>query len=186
MNVYDEIFYNPLAVDPVNVFGQNVNIDRVRHRGFEVFASVRPIDWLEVYGSYTYDDVEFAHDSLTGLDGSQLPITPRHRGNAGARVYLPFGFEVGADAIWVGNRYLANDIANQLDRLPSWSRYDVRVGWRRQINEWLTLALDATAYNVTGERYTEFGGLSIFSPRVGFFPSPERHYVVATQIAVSW
>ena len=39
---------------------------------------------------------------------------------------------------------------------------------------------------VLAKRYTEFGGVSIFSPRVGFFPSPERHYVVTTQLAVNW
>jgi outer membrane receptor protein involved in Fe transport len=186
-NVYDEIFFNPLAPNPLGFFpGINVNIDRVRHRGVEISASLRPVGWLEVYGSYTYDDVEIARDPLTSLEGSQMPITPRHRGSAGARVYLPYGFEVGADAIWVANRYLANDVENRLQKLPSWARYDVRLGWQHPINEWLLLAIDATAHNLTGERYTEFGGVSAFSPRVGFYPSPERYYVVGTEIAVNW
>ena len=186
-NVYDEIFFNPLAPNPRGFFpGINVNIDRVRHRGVEVFASVRPISWLEVYGSYTYDDVEITRDTLTGLEGFQMPITPRHRGNAGLRVYLPYGFEVGADAIWVGRRALANDVRNRLGKLPSWARYDLRLGWRRDLTEWLSLSIDGTVYNLTGERYTEFGGVSAFSPRVAFFPSPERHYVVTAEVAVNW
>jgi iron complex outermembrane receptor protein len=186
-NVYDEIFFNPLAPNPLGFFpGINVNLDRVRHRGVEVFASLRPTSWLDVYGSYTFDDVEITRDSLTGLEGSQMPLTPRHRGNAGLRVYLPWNFELGADAVWVGDRRLANDVRNRLDRLPGWARYDLRAGWRRAVTEWLTLSVDATVYNLTGERYTEFGGLSSFSPRVGFFPSPERHYVVTTEVAVNW
>ena len=186
-NVYNEIFFNPLAPNPLGFFpGINVNLDRVRHRGIEVFASVRPTSWLEVYGSYTYDDVEITRDSLTGLEGSQMPITPRHRGNAGLRVYLPYGFDAGVDAIWVGNRRLANDVRNRLGKLPGWARYDLRLGWRRDLTEWLSLSIDGTVYNLTGERYAEFGGLSTFSPRVGFFPSPERHYAVTTEVAVNW
>jgi len=186
-NVYDEIFFNPLAPNPGAFFpGINVNVDRVRHRGVEAFASVRPTGWLEVYGSYTYDDVEIARDSLTRLEGSRMPITPRHRGNAGVRLYFPYGFEAGVDALWVGNRPLVNDVQNRLGKLPTWARYDARLGWRRELTEWLSLAIDATVYNFTGEKYEEVGGVSTFSPRVGFFPSPERHYVVGTEVAVKW
>jgi iron complex outermembrane receptor protein len=185
--VYDEMFLNPLAPNPGSFFpGINVNVDRVRHRGVEVFASVRPAGWIEVYGSYTYDDVEIARDSLTGLEGSRMPITPRHRGNAGLRVYLPYGFEAGVDALWVGNRPLVNDVQNRLGKLPTWARYDLRLGWRRDLSEWISLAIDATIYNFTGEKYTEFGGVSLFSPRVGFFPSPERHYAVGAEVAMKW
>ncbi len=74
----------------------------------------------------------------------------------------------------------------RLGKLPSWARYDLRLGWRRDLTEWLSLSIDGTVYNLTGERYTEFGGVSAFSPRVGYFPSPERYYVVTTEIAVNW
>jgi outer membrane receptor protein involved in Fe transport len=186
-NVYDEIFYNPLAPNPGSFYpGKNVNIGRVRHRGVEALASLRPTSWLELYGSYTYDDVEITRDTLTGLEGSQMPLTPRHRGNAGLRVYLPYGFDAGVDAIWVGSRPLVNDPEERYGNLPGWARYDLRLGWRRDLTEWLTLSIDATAYNVTGERYTEDGGYSIFEGDVGFYPSPDRHYVVASEIAVNW
>ena len=157
----------------------------MRHRGVEVLASVRPTDWIEVYGSYTYDDVKITRDTLTGLEGSRMPITPHHRGTAGVRLTLPYGFEAGVNANYVGSRYLANDVRNRLEKLPKWASYDVRVGWRRTLSERLTLALDATAYNVTDRRYTEFGGASVFSPRVGYYPSPDRHYVAGIEVSVS-
>jgi outer membrane receptor protein involved in Fe transport len=184
MDVEDEIFLDPLAPNPLipGVFGVNVNIDRVRHRGLELWASVRPTDWLELYGSYTLDDVKFQHDSLTGLDGFRLPITPRHRGTAGAIVTLPYGFEVGVNANYVGSRFIANDVTNSLDKLPRFATYDVRVGWRHEVGEHLSLLLDATAYNVTGREYEEFGGVSLFSPRVAFYPAPERHYLVGARV----
>ena len=80
MNVQDEIFFDPF----VGTFGQDINIARVRHRGIEVSGSVRPCDWLELYGSYTYDATKFARDKVTFLEGNRIPITPRHRGTARA------------------------------------------------------------------------------------------------------
>jgi len=184
MDVEDEIFLDPLAPNPFSPFltGVNVNVDRVRHRGLELSGSVRPTDWLELYGSYTLDDVAFQRDSLTHLDGYRLPITPRHRGTAGALVTLPFGFEIGANANYVGSRFLANDVTNRLPKLPRYATYDVRVGWRHALGEHVTLLLDATAFNVTGREYEEFGGLSLFSPRIAFYPSPERHYLVGARV----
>lgn len=184
MDVDDEIFLDPLAPNPLipGVFGVNVNIDRVQHRGFELSGSVRPTDWLEIYGSYTLDDVKFQRDPLTDLDGYRLPITPRHRGTAGAIVSLPYGFEIGGNANYVGSRFVANDVTNSLPKLPRFATYDVRVGWRHELGERMSFLVDATAYNVTGREYEEFGGVSLFSPRIGFYPSPERHYLVGARV----
>jgi outer membrane receptor protein involved in Fe transport len=184
MSVEDEIFFDPLAPNAFSPFltGVNVNLDRVRHRGVEASASIRPVAWLELYGSYTFDDVTIRRDLLTGLAGFRLPLTPRHRGTAGAILYLPWGFEVGANANYVGSRPLANDVRNQLERLPSYASYDARVGWRREIATGLSLLVDATAYNVTNRKYSEFGGISAFSPRVGFYPAPERHYLIGARL----
>jgi outer membrane receptor protein involved in Fe transport len=184
-NVDDEIFFDPLApnaVDPLAFPGVNVNLDRVRHRGIEASGSLFPTEWLEIYGSFTYDDVKITRDLLTGLEGNRMPITPRYRGTAGARVHLPYGFEAGVNANYVGSRFVANDVTNSLEKLPRWASYDARVGWRHTFWEQLTLGFDVTAYNVTGRRYTEFGGRSVFSPRVGFYPAPGRHYMVGMQI----
>jgi iron complex outermembrane receptor protein len=187
-NLHDEIFFDPLAENELipGVFGVNSNIDRVRHRGVEFFASVRPTSWLEVHGSYTFDDVKFTRDTSSDLEGSRLPITPRHRGNAGVRVFLPYGFEAGVDANYVGSRYLANDVTNELEKLPKWASYDVRLGWRLDFTERASLSIDATAYNVTNRRYTEFGGASVFSPRVGYYPSPDRHYLLGSRVELRW
>ena len=180
-----EIFFNPLApnaINPAAFPGVNVNLDRVRHRGIEVSGSVFPTEWLEIYGSFTYDDVKIARDELTGLEGFRMPITPRYRGTAGVRAYLPYGFEAGVNANYVGSRFLANDVTNSLEKLPKWASYDARIGWKHTLREKLTFGVDVTAYNLTNRRYTEFGGRSTFSPRVAFFPSPDRHYVAGASI----
>lgn len=184
MNVQDEIFLDPLAPNPFSPFltGVNVNVDRVRHRGVELSGSVRPTDWLELYGSYTFDDVEFRRDALTHLEGHRLPLTPHHRGTAGAIVSFPLGFELGANANYVGSRYVANDVLNALGKLPSYATYDLRVGWRHDLGEHVSVRVDAVAYNVTDRKYEEFGGVSLFSPRIAFYPAPERSYLVSARV----
>ena len=142
--------------------------------------SVRPIAWLEVYGSYTYDDVKFTRHPT--LEGNRFPITPRHRGNAGVRVDLPYGFEIGADARWVGNRFVANDVTNSVERLPKFAVYDARIAWSHDVGEHFTVGFDVVGHNLRDRHYVEFGGVSTFSGLVGFFPSPRRHYVAGVRL----
>jgi len=196
MIVHDEIFF-----DPTVGLVQNRNIDRVRHRGVEVSGSWQPLPWLELRGSYTYDDVEIQFDSVPAklkprvppgtpsLDGSTMPITPHNRGDVGATVFLPYGFEIGGNAYWVGSRIVANDLPSDHQKLPSYATYDLRVGWRHELTPHLVLGLDLTGYNLTDRNYAEFAGESLqFFPgqpqEIGFFPSPRRHYVASIQLEV--
>jgi iron complex outermembrane recepter protein len=189
MSVRDEILFNPDALNPFflpfEVRGINVNVDRVRHRGVELSASLRPTAWLELYGSTTLDDVRFARDTITGLDGKRLPITPRHRGTLGARLMLPLGFELGANANYVGSRYVANDLQNEIAKLSRFASYDARIAWRHELTPWLALELEGMGYNLTDRKYEEFAGRSAFAPVVGFFPSPGRHYLAGARITVT-
>jgi iron complex outermembrane receptor protein len=180
MNVSDEIFFDPLTF-------QNQNLDRVRHRGVEASATWRASGWLELWGSYTFDDVEIRSDDTSpALEGRRMPITPRHRGALGGTLFLPFGFEVGGGARWVGSRPLANDLTGALDEMPRFATYDARIGWRHALNEHLELGIDLNGYNLTDRRYAEFGGLPLFAPAdqslVGYFPAPGRSYLVSARI----
>jgi iron complex outermembrane receptor protein len=195
MNVDDEMIWNPYSRNPLAppffFLGQNVNLDRVRHRGFELSANVQVTEWLEVYGSFTYDDTKITRDTDTLLEGNKVPITPRYRGTLGARAQLGFGFEAGVNANYVGARYLANDLRNDQEKLPKFASYDARLGWRYPIGEHLEILLEGSVLNFTNRRYTEFGGRSTFTnpdpmvvPRLGYFPSPDRHYVAGIQLVV--
>jgi iron complex outermembrane receptor protein len=186
MNVSDEIFFDPLAINPITSLpGLNVNVDRVRHRGAELSGSWQACEWLEVYGGYTFDDVEVRqHRANASLVGKALPITPRHRGNVGFLVTLPYGLEVGASSYFVGSRYLANDVENDEAKLPHFVRYDARIGWRRDVTEHVELGLEVTGHNLTDRDYAEWGGVPLFGGPIGYFPAPDRHYVAAVQLVV--
>jgi outer membrane receptor protein involved in Fe transport len=180
MDVEDEIFLNPLLPNPFvpSIVGTNANLDRVRHRGLELWANVRPCDWLELYGSYTLDQVEIQNAEPDTIEDRYMPITPRHRGNLGFTVFLPWGFEVGANANYVGSRFATNDVRNVL-KIGSYASYDLRAGWRYALPYGVTLGVEGIAYNLTDRQYVESGGFSLFSPRVAFFPAPGRHYLAS-------
>jgi outer membrane receptor protein involved in Fe transport len=181
MIVHDEIFLDPVVVE-------NRNINRVRHRGLEVSGSWQPVAWFELRGSYTYDDVEIQFNSANNsIDGSTMPITPHNRGDVAATFFLPYGFEVGGNAYFVGSRILANDVPETEEKLDSFDTYGARLAWKHDLDPHLRLGLSLTGYNLTDENYAEFGGVSfaLFGPQeVGFFPSPERHYVAAVWLEI--
>jgi len=157
MNVEDEILFNPFAPNPITGFnGLNVNVDRVRHRGVEVSGTLRPVEWLELFGTYTYDDVKFTRDTLTGFEGNRLPLVPEHRGSAGVRLLLPYGFEASLNGRYVGSRPVANDLGNTAEELPKFATYDARVAWSGDLTEWLALTVEVNGYNLTNREDTEF------------------------------
>jgi iron complex outermembrane receptor protein len=183
MRVDDEIFFDPLAPNPLNPFfdGINTNVDEVRHRGAELSASYQVLEWLELYAAYTFDDVEVREDSRVAFEGEQLPITPKHRGNVGVRATLPLGFEASVHASYVGERRLVNDVEPPADFLPSYATYDARVAWRRELADGVALLLEANGRNLTNRHYAEWGGISSFSG-VGYWPSPERNFSASARI----
>ncbi len=182
MNVRNEIFANPLASP--SLLPTNSNLDRVRHRGVEISGIVRPAAWVELYGSYTYDDVEIRRDSLTMLEGNRIPMVPRHRGTAGARFFGPCDTEAGMNANFVGERPFLNDVGNRFEPLDPFQVVDAHLAWRPQIGEHLRLGVEFNVYNILDTEYEEVGALASvfdfdtfgFVQAERFYPSPNRNY----------
>jgi iron complex outermembrane receptor protein len=189
MNVKDEMLFDPLAPNAPPFFpGRNVNLDRVQHRGIEVSASVRPLEWLELWASYTYDDVSIEDGAarpgpIPTTGSGQIPLTPEHRGAAGILAELPCGFEIGVDGRWVGDRPFVNDLDDSTENLPSYGVYDARIAWRGSYGP-ASLVLEAVGRNLGDKEYAEFGGEPTFGGEPGFFPSPERNYTLGLRVEV--
>jgi iron complex outermembrane receptor protein len=203
MDVTDQILFDHEIDDPL--FGpspRNVNVDQVRHRGIETSGSWSPIAWLELFGSYTFDDTEVTEFHTGGLVasgllardlvGNELPVTPRHRGNAGVLVKLPWWTEVGLNANYVGSRWAANDLTNEFQKLPKFATYDALLAVRPPLTESFTLHVTFAVRNLFDREYAEFGGERTFArgdptlpgDDLGFFPSPERSYEVGLRVTV--
>jgi len=184
--VEDEIFFDPFAPNPVSPFpGRNANLQRTRHRGVELWSSLRPVEWLEIYGSYTFDESKVTRDTLTDLEGFRFPITPRHRGAGGVKLILPWDVEAGVDALWVGSRFVANDIDERAEKLPKHARYDVWASWAPQLTEHVGLRLHGAIRNVNNRRFDEFAGRAADDPTVvRFSPANDRHYEVGLRMEI--
>lgn len=177
MNVRDEILFNSVTI-------ANENFDRVQHRGIELSANARPIEWVEIYGSYTFDDARIRHDSVAGLDGSQIPVTPKNRGTLGVIFDLPGALEIGANGNFVGERRLINDLDNTASMEPGYATVDTHVALRPRIWERVDVDLLFRVRNLLDKEYNEVSGVSFFSPVIGRNPAPGRNYEVGLAVTV--
>ncbi|MCL4686754.1 TonB-dependent receptor [Myxococcota bacterium] len=210
MRVDDEILLNQeidaLFGASVGPSGQNANIDRTRHRGVELWFSWRPVTWLELYGSYTYDDAEVRKDTtsisfdgmgnpvLIDIEGKQLPLTPRHRGTVGGLVTVPWRWvdtELGANLNVVGERFGVNDLRNEFSKLDDYETLDLHATLRPHLSELgafgkhVEVALTGRVRNALNHHYSEFAGERTFvRGAIGVNPSPDTNYELVLAVTV--
>lgn len=168
--VQNEIIYVPPPLLAA-AFGQNENLPEVRHDGLEVSARLQPGESLRLKGGYTMTRTEILEGPF---QGSRLPITPKHAGSAGIDLGKEEGYRLSLAGRFVGKRFLANDLANQAEKLPAYSVYDGRLSYQGVAFEFFF-----GVNNVFNRKYEDFGGLGgfPFGTRIGFNPSPERNYI---------
>ncbi|MBM4384171.1 MAG: TonB-dependent receptor [Deltaproteobacteria bacterium] len=179
MWVEDEMFF-----DPFSGFGQNVNLDEVRHEGAELSGRVALLDWLHASASYTRDDVKVTRDSVGSLEGEQLPITPKNRGQLALEAELPLGIEARLAGTFVGDRRVANDPLGSVADLDGYATLDAHLAYTRDLAPGLAFTLEANGRNLTGSDYADFAGYSIFSfpPATRFYPAAQANWSVGARI----
>ncbi|MGI9590043.1 MAG: TonB-dependent receptor [Myxococcota bacterium] len=178
MPVKDEILFDP-------IFFESFNVDRVRHRGIELDFSIVLTEWLQLYGNYTFDDVEIVKDDNPVFDGARMPITPKHRGTVGVFLPLPRSLEFRANANFVGERILANDFGqggSTLAPLDAYATLDLLLAWRPKIGERLGLALTLAVRNVNDEEFDDFGVRGGGGTRA-LYPAPTRTFEAGLELA---
>ena len=196
LDVEDEILFNHEIDGGFGAFAnpRSVNIDKVRHQGVEVSTRIFPWKWLEIYGSYTYEDNEIQRDHFSielgevrpSLDGKRLPITPEHRGNFGVNLMLPYWMELGFNGNITGSRYKANDLLNEFSKLSSFAVFDLRAAFRPKIGKHVRLDVVFRVNNLLDNEYEEFGGERTFvRNQFGFYPSPTRNYMGTIAVTVT-
>lgn len=169
MTVQDEIIFVPPARGAFT-FGENQNVPEVFHDGVETSAAVRLSDAVRLRGGYTFTRTEITEGPF---EGSTLPITPRHAGNAGIDVGEE-GWLFSFTGRFVGSRFLANDLENVQEKLPAYAVFDTRLTYSADHFE-----IFFGVNNLLNREYEEFGGVGgfPFGTRVGVYPSPERNYI---------
>ena len=160
MDTEDEIFFNPVTFS-------NENYPRTRRVGAEVGATFKPLQWLGLWGNYSYTRSRLREGPFSGND---IPFVPRHKASAGADVHLGKGFLFDTRANFVGSRYLISDFKNVVDKLEKYYTVDARFSYALK-----GLKAFVGINNLFNRKYAEFGS---FVGGIQFFsPSPERNFI---------
>ncbi len=187
MRVKDELIFDPITF-------ANRNFGRVIHNGVETSFRLELIEWLTLYGSYTFEDVKIRKDENIFLEDQRLPINPIHRGTVGLLVQLPCWIEAGYNANIVGERGLSNDFTHEASRLDSYSTHDMHIAFRPELGDHVEGSISFAVRNITAKKYSEFGVVSFFGPPgedpgpnglfESFFPAPKRTWEVGFVLTV--
>jgi len=156
----DEIFFNPVTF-------LNENYPETRRQGVEAGATFRPIEWLSLWGNYSYVRARLRKGPFSGND---IPFVPSHKAAAGADIHLGKGFLFNTRFIFVGSRYLISDFENTTDKLDKFYTVDARLSYAYK-----GLKAFVGVNNLFDRKYYEFG--SFVGGTQFFSPSPERNWL---------
>jgi len=160
MDVKDRLFFDS------NIFA-TVNLDKTHQSGIETGISAPMSDSLNAFVNFTYTKATFAAGPN---DGKDLPLIPRYGASIGADFKPMKGLLMVINANWVGNRYLENDMANDLKKLDSYITVNSKISYTYK---------NATAYfgvnNIFNEKYSDYGAAGFLGSKK-FYPSPERNF----------
>lgn len=113
-------------------FGYFFNTDRGRARGFNAHGEMRPFDWLNLSGTYTYDDSRVLESPNT-FDPSEIPGNHliRRPVNSGSLTATAAFRRVSflASGFFSGQRTDSDFLGLGLTRNPGYARFDMAVSY---------------------------------------------------------
>lgn len=151
LDLEDEIVYDSSAVKPIggNFNGANVNADASRRYGAGADWDWQITKALQLGLEYNYTDAEFTDGAN---DGKELSWVAKHAGRGYVSMDFAEHFQVFAEAIYTGDRFIEGDNANQGDKLASYVLGNLALNYNR--DAWLaSLRID----NVFDKDYVSAG-----------------------------
>jgi len=173
MDVRDELFFNPRFGQLV--FGANENLDKTRHTGVETGITAVITDNFSMFGNFTYTDVKFKSGPY---DGNHIQLVPEYSASIGGDIRFLKAFLFAANATWVGEKYLDNDVQNDFDKMESYIVVNSKLSYTYK---------SVTAYfgvnNIFDEEYSEYGIVGSIGNK-NFYPAPERNFYGGLRVAL--
>ena len=183
MDVHSEIFFVPPAVGEdifsTGNFGANQNVDRVVHRGVEVELESSPDPSFLLHASVTFQRTTVESGPF---DGKEMPISPNLTVSFDATWTSDFGLSATAAVRHAGERFLLNDLSNDVEELDAYTVVDLRLAWT-----WKKAVFFFEANNLFGEEYFDNGGIGagpsgIWGAREAFNPAPEEWFMAGVNV----
>lgn len=150
---------NARTADPADPTAFELSGEQVV-QGAELGIAGQITDNWRVFAGYTYLDSEIESSANPLEVGNHVPNTPEHSFNLWTVYDLPYGFQIGGGAQYVGSRF--NNNAN-LRQAPDYWVFDAMLGY--QINE--NIAVRLNVYNLADEEYIDRVGGGHFVPGAG-------------------
>lgn len=195
------------VLDPEEIVRGNVATKAANIRGLETLglelSAIAELDWLDVYGAYSYQDarhddppmgsVEYDNLAAVGIiGGERVRDIPEHSvfGQVGAE---PFpGLRVQLSGRYVGERVGGHIIAPNtfqtvgIERLPSYTVYGANVSYDVSVSDWLSeLRLQLNVDNLFDEEYIgSVSSATATQPEFGLLAGPgvrtlDRYFIGA-------
>jgi iron complex outermembrane receptor protein len=183
MDVHNEIYFVPPAtgedVFSTGNFGQNENVDQVRHRGIEIELESAPDPSLLLRASVTFQRTTIESGPF---DGKEMPISPDLAIAFDGTWTAECGFSATVGVRHAGERFLLNDLSNDVDPLDAYTVVDVRLRYA-----WKKAVFFFEANNLFGEEYFDNGGIGaggtgIWGAREAFNPAPEEWFMAGVSV----
>jgi iron complex outermembrane recepter protein len=173
MDVRDELFFNPIGGQLG--FGTNENLDKTKHTGVETGFTAAVTDGVSVFGNFTYADVKFKSGPY---DGNRIQLVPEYSASLGGDFRFLKSFLLAANANWIGEKYLDNDVRNDFDKMESYIVVNAKLSYTYK---------GLTAYigvnNIFNEEFSEYGIVGL-SGNKNFYPAPERNFYGGLRVAL--
>jgi iron complex outermembrane receptor protein len=143
------------------------NVQQERRQGFEASVDYRNGP-LSVYAGYSYIDATFQftgdiaspnNPSADGdgnvhvTPGKHIPMIPLNQFKAGADYAVTPAWTVGGSMLWVGSRWFEGDPANQNEKLPAYSVFNLRTSYQVTKN----VQVFGLVNNLFNKKYALFG-----------------------------
>src|SRR5690606_3434114 len=149
-----------------------------RRRGMELSADWQATRTLELGASLHYVRATFRSgvSGVTPIDGNEVPLVPRYRGNAHVAWYVTPRTRLSAHYTYVGRQRYDNDQANLYRRMPAYNIVDLRVS--HAIGDWL---LAANLNNALDEKYYSYAVVAGDYSTFNAYPQGGRSLFVSAE-----
>jgi iron complex outermembrane receptor protein len=161
IETWDEIFFNPYTYT-------NENFSKTRRQGIELGTRTKPLQWLTLWGNYSYIKPTLQDEPYSGND---IPGVPRHKASVGTDVKVWNGLFLNTGINFIGSRYFFSDWANNVDKLDAHYSIDAKLSYA-----WKGLKAFVGVNNLTNQKYSEFGVVNAAGAEF-FYPSPDRNFI---------
>ncbi|MDD5173391.1 MAG: TonB-dependent receptor [Candidatus Omnitrophica bacterium] len=162
-DIKHELYYNPVT------FSNSV-YDRTMRNGLELETHIYPIDGLDGFFKYTYENAFFMGGQFAG---NEVPMVPKNKITGGVNYILKDCFNVNYTVNYVGQRRFISDQRNVVPRLKAYTTQDLKFSYYKY-----GLEIYAAIYNIWNESYYDYAVTNAGGTAMNYYPSPRRNFVV--------